>query len=105
MFKFYKLFVVLVVVFVFGVCDVNKIEEGELFSVDVDGGELFEYDVVKKDDGEMLDIDVEGGNMFEYDVDIVDVDVCMEIKEVEVFVVDIDMLDEDEEEVDFELKN
>ena len=87
MLKLYKLFAVSAVALALGACDVNKTEEGELPSVDADGGELPEYDVVKKDDGEMPDIDVEGGNMPEYDVDTADVDVRTETKEVEVPVV------------------
>lgn len=48
MLKLYKLFAVSAVALALGACDVNKTEEGELPSVDADGGELPEYDVVKK---------------------------------------------------------
>ena len=45
MLKLYKLFAVSAVALALGACDVNKTEEGELPSVDADGGELPEYDV------------------------------------------------------------
>jgi hypothetical protein len=105
MLKLHKLFAVSAVALALGACDVNKTEEGEMPDVDVDGGEMPEYDVVKKDDGEMPDVDVEGGEMPEYDVDTADVDVRTETKEVEVPVVDVEMPEDDEEEVDPEPRN
>ena len=77
-------------------CDVNKTEDGEMPDVDVESGELPEYEVEKTDDGEMPDVDVEGGEMPEYDVDTMDVDVKTKTKEVEVPVVDVDMPEDDE---------
>ncbi|CAN5255935.1 hypothetical protein BH24PSE2_BH24PSE2_08040 [soil metagenome] len=53
-------------------------------------------DVDQTEEGEMPDVDVEGGNMPEYDVDAPDVDVGTKRKEITVPDIDIDAADEDE---------
>lgn len=65
-------------------CDVRQTEEGELPDVEVDAGELPEYEVTKTEEGRYPDVDVEGGNMPEYDVEMADVDVGTETKVIEV---------------------
>lgn len=81
-----------------GACDVDQTEEGEMPDVNVDSGNLPEYEVRKTQEGEMPDVDVEGGNMPEYDVEGPDVEVGTETKEVTVPTVDVDLPDEDENE-------
>ena len=95
-----KLFAISGVALALTACDVNKTEEGDLPDVEVDGGEVPEYEVVKKEDGEMPSVDVEGGEMPEYDVETADVEVGTETKEVEVTVpeVDVEMPEEDDDD-------
>ena len=50
-------------------------------------------DVDQTEEGEMPDVDVEGGNMPEYDVDTADVDVTTEERTVDVPVVDVEEAD------------
>ena len=56
-------------------CDVNQTQGAELPSVDIDVGDLPEYEIVKTDDGELPDIDVKGGQLPAFDVDWMYVDV------------------------------
>ena len=56
-------------------------------------------DVDQTEEGEMPDIQVEGGNMPEYDVETADVDVGTEERTVEVPIVDVTMPDADGEPV------
>ena len=77
----------------------EKTEEGEMPQVDVEGGNLPEYEINKTEEGEMPDVDVEGGNLPKYDVEGPDVDIGTTTKEVEVPTVDIDMPDDDDDEV------
>ena len=83
-------------------CEVEKTEEGEMPQVDVEGGNLPEYEINKTEEGEMPDVDVEGGNLPQYDVEGPDVDIGTTTKEVEVPTVDVDMPDDDDEAVDEE---
>lgn len=55
-------------------------------------------DVDQTEEGEMPDVDVQGGNMPEYDVETADVDVGTEEKTVEVPDVDVTMPDDAEGE-------
>ena len=65
-------------------------------NVDIDMGEVPEYEVIKTEEGRSPDVDVEGGNMPEYDVDAADVDLETETVEMEVPTgVDVEMPDED----------
>lgn len=50
-------------------------------------------DVEQTEEGEMPEVNVEGGNMPEYDVDAADVDVEMEERTVEVPTVDVEEAD------------
>ncbi|GFD80087.1 hypothetical protein KUL118_29490 [Tenacibaculum sp. KUL118] len=93
-----KIFAVSSLALAASACDVKKTDDGEMPNVDVESGELPEYEVKKTDDGKMPDIDIEGGELPEYDVDTVDVDVRTETKEVEVPVVDVDMPEDDEKD-------
>ena len=79
-------------------CDVNKTEEGEMPDVDVDAGEMPEYEVKKTEEGELPEADIDGGELPEYEVDTMDVDVDTETKEVEVPVVDVEMPEEDDDD-------
>ncbi len=54
-------------------------------------------DVDQTEEGDMPEINVEGGNLPEYDVEPVDVDVEMGTTEVEVPTVDVDVEDVDAE--------
>lgn len=56
-------------------CDVQQTQAGELPDVDVDAGDLPNYEIVKTDDGELPSIDVDGGQLPAFDVDWMDVDV------------------------------
>jgi hypothetical protein len=80
-----------------GACDVNKTKDGEMPDVDVDAGEIPEYEVVKTEDGEMPTVDVDGGKLPEYEVETADVEVRTVTKEVEVPVVDVEMPEEDDD--------
>ena len=51
-------------------------------------------DVDQTEEAELPDVDVEGGNMPEFDVETADVDVGSETMEVEVPTVDVDMPDD-----------
>lgn len=84
MLKPYKLIAIPLSVLAVAACDVNQTEEAELPDVEVEGGELPEYEVTKTKDGKMPSVDVEGGNLPEYDVDVADVDVKTEKKVIEV---------------------
>ncbi|MCU7553211.1 hypothetical protein OCL06_01210 [Alteromonas sp. ASW11-19] len=97
MLKLGKLFAISSVALALGACDVDKTEQGDMPDVEVEGGEVPEYEVVKKEDGEMPDVDVEGGEMPEYDVDTADVEVGTEKKVVEVPEVDVEMPEDDDE--------
>lgn len=55
-------------------------------------------DVDQTEEGDMPEVNVEGGNLPEYDVDAPDVDVTMEERTVEVPVVDVDDADDAEGE-------
>ncbi len=93
-----KLFVISGVALALTACDVNKTQDGEMPDVDVEGGNMPEYEVTQTEEGEMPDVDVDGGELPEYEVDTADVDVEMETKEVEVTVpeVDVDMPEDDD---------
>lgn len=52
-------------------------------------------DVDQTEEGEMPEVNVEGGNMPEYDVETADVDVGTEEKTVEVPTIDVDVPDAD----------
>ncbi|WP_324260909.1 hypothetical protein U4960_12210 [Altererythrobacter sp. H2] len=54
-------------------------------------------DVEQTEEGEMPEIEVEGGNMPEYNVDAPDVDVTTEERTVEVPVIDVEPADASEE--------
>ena len=56
---------------------------------------LASCDVDKTEEGSLPEVEVQGGNMPEYDVDGPDIDVGTETKEVEVPTVDIDMPEDD----------
>lgn len=72
-------------------CDVDQIQEGEMFEVDVDveEGEMLEYDV------DWVDVEV---NIIICMIEVFKVVVVMEEEQVEVFVVDVDMFNEEKEE-------
>jgi len=72
----------------FSACDIDRTDEGELPEVEIEGGELPEYDV------DTADVDV---HTDEKTVTVPDVDVEMEEKTVEVPDVDVDMPDDDDE--------
>lgn len=69
-------------------CDVEQTREGELPGVDVDieGGQLPEYEVVQTQEGEMPDVSVDGhsGQLPAYDIDTADVNLGSKEVEVEV---------------------
>lgn len=94
--SFTKFIMAASIVTVMAGCDVEKKEDGEMPDVNVDGGQMPEYEVRKTQEGEMPDVDVEGGNMPDYDVDGPDVDVGTKKKEVTVPTVDVDLPDDDE---------
>lgn len=77
----------------FTACDIDKIEDGEMPDVDVqvEEGNLPDYEVIKTEDGKMpkVDVDVEGGKLPKYDVEGPDVDV--KTKKIEVEVPDVDV--------------
>lgn len=93
-----KLFAISGVALALTACDVNKTQDGEMPDVDVEGGNMPEYEVTQTEEGEMPDVDVDGGELPEYEVDTADVDVEMETKEVEVTVpeVDVEMPEDDD---------
>lgn len=69
-------------------CEVEKEEEGEMPSVDVEGGQMPEYEQTQE--GELPDVDAQAGKLPDYDVDAPDVDVGTEEKQVTVPDVDVD---------------
>lgn len=58
---------------------------------------LFGCEVEQTEEGEMPDVDVEGGNVPEYDVEAPDVDVGTEERTITVPDVDVDSAEEEEE--------
>ncbi|GGW76258.1 hypothetical protein [Alteromonas halophila] len=92
-----KLFAISSVALALSACDVKQTDEGEMPDVDVDGGEVPEYEVVKKEDGEMPDVDVDGGEVPEYEVETADVEVGTKEKTVSVPDVDVEVESEEED--------
>ncbi|MEQ8734944.1 MAG: hypothetical protein RIC29_08475 [Rhodospirillaceae bacterium] len=91
--------IIVIAVVAFYTVDLDVNDSGALpsieSSVEVDPGELPDYDVVKTKDGRAPtvsgDIDVEGGRIPDVDVDVVDVEVGSEDVKIEVPDVDVEM--------------
>lgn len=80
-------------------CDINQTREAKLPDVDVnvESGQLPNYEVVKTQEGKLpdVDVDVEGGQLPKFDVETADVQVETETVEIEV-PKDIDIVMPDE---------
>jgi sporulation protein YlmC with PRC-barrel domain len=83
-------------------CDIDQTEETRLPDVDVnvDAGQLPEYEVKQTQEGKLPDVDVDAkeGNMPEFEVRGPEVSVGTKTVEVEVPTVDVDIPDEEDNE-------